>query len=121
MGDFVEMCACGAEECLAGERPAGGPPPCETRLSHVFLHCPVVKPAVEWLRGLWARLGNGPPPLDAQADTQAVADQVAGCKDRGTCTCKVPLSRTASTPRLSQRASKSSDSSRTRLSSTLLP
>ncbi len=72
MGDFVEMCACGAEECLAGERPAGDPPPCET-LSHVFLHCPVVKPAVEWLRGLWARLGNvgsagpnGPPPLDAQ-------------------------------------------------------
>ncbi len=57
----VEMCACGAEECLAGERPAGDPPPCET-LSHVFLHCPVVKPAVEWLRGLvWARLGNGPP------------------------------------------------------------
>ena len=65
VGDFVEMCACGAEECLAGERPAGDPPPCET-LSHVFLHCPVVKPAVEWLRGLWARLGDGPPPLDAQ-------------------------------------------------------
>ena len=65
VGDFVEMCACGAEECLTGERPAGEPPPCET-LSHVFLECPVVRPAVEWLRDLWARLGDGPPPLDAQ-------------------------------------------------------
>ena len=65
VGDFVELCACGAEECLSGERPAGEPPPCET-LSHVFLHCPVVVAAVAWLRDLWGKLGDEPPPLDAQ-------------------------------------------------------
>ena len=48
-----------------GERPAGEPPPCET-MSHVFLECPVVKAAVEWLRDLWGRLGDAPPPLDAR-------------------------------------------------------
>ena len=49
-----------------GGAPAAGEPPlCET-LSHVFLHCPVVQPAMEWLRGLWTQLGDGPPPLDAQ-------------------------------------------------------
>ena len=65
VGDFVEMCACGAEGCLSGERPAEEPPPCET-LSHVFVECPVVKPAVEWLRNLWSQLGDASPPLDAQ-------------------------------------------------------
>jgi len=65
VGDFVEMCACGAEECLSGASPAGEPPPCET-LSHVFVECPVVKPAVEWLRHLWSQLGDATPPLDAQ-------------------------------------------------------
>ncbi len=28
-------------------------------LSHVFVHCPVVKPAVVWLHDLWARLVPG--------------------------------------------------------------
>ncbi len=43
---------------MTGERPAGEPPPCET-LSHVFLECPVVQPAVAWQRGLWGQLGHG--------------------------------------------------------------
>ena len=35
--------------------------------SHMFLECPVVAPAVEWLRGLWASISGGPPPpLDAR-------------------------------------------------------
>jgi hypothetical protein len=50
---------------MTGERPDGEPPPCET-FSHVFLECPVVQPAVAWLRGLWGQLGDAPPPLDAQ-------------------------------------------------------
>jgi hypothetical protein len=28
-------------------------------LSHVFMHCPVVQPAVVWLQDLWARLVPG--------------------------------------------------------------
>jgi len=36
-------------------------------LSHVFVHCPVVRPAVEWLRALWTRLVPGDiVPLDAR-------------------------------------------------------
>jgi len=41
------------------------PPPCET-LSHVFVTCPVVFPAVGWLRELWRRIGGSLPPLDAR-------------------------------------------------------
>ena len=65
VGDFVEMCACSAAGCQSGEGPPGEPPPCET-LTHVFLECPVVKAAVEWLRDLWGRLAGAPPPVDAQ-------------------------------------------------------
>jgi hypothetical protein len=66
VGDFVEMCACGAAGCVSGGVPvAGEPPPCET-LSHVFVECPVVRPAVEWLRDLWGRLGSAAPPLDVR-------------------------------------------------------
>ena len=35
-------------------------------MSHVLLECPVVQPAVAWLRDLWAKLGDALPPLDAQ-------------------------------------------------------
>jgi hypothetical protein len=36
-------------------------------LSHIFVHCPVVRPAVAWLRGVWAMLVAGRvPPLDAR-------------------------------------------------------
>ncbi len=36
-------------------------------LSHLFVHCPVVRPAVAWLRGMWALLVAGRvPPLDAR-------------------------------------------------------
>ena len=28
-------------------------------LSHLFVHCPVVRPAVAWLRGVWAMLVAG--------------------------------------------------------------
>ena len=49
---------CGAE-ALEGEQ-------LET-LSHAFMHCPVVRPAVSWLQGLWARVVAGRvPPLDAR-------------------------------------------------------
>jgi hypothetical protein len=41
-------------------------------LSHVFMHCPVVQPAVVWLQYLWARLVPGSRlPLDVS--------QGAGC------------------------------------------
>ena len=34
---------------------------------HAFVHCPVVQPAVAWLRDLWARFEmGGQPPLDAR-------------------------------------------------------
>jgi hypothetical protein len=56
---FVEVCGCSAEGC-AGEQP-GQPPPCET-LAHVLVRCPVVWPAVQWLRRLAERaLGQAPP------------------------------------------------------------
>jgi hypothetical protein len=32
-------------------------------LSHVFLHCPVVQPAVAWLQALWGRMVEGRVPL----------------------------------------------------------
>ena len=36
-------------------------------LSHTFLHCPVVRPAVGWLRGLWSTIvADRVPPLDAR-------------------------------------------------------
>ena len=58
---FVELCGCGAEGCVHGQRPAGQPPPCET-LAHVFVRCPAVWPAVRWLRRLCERaLGQAPP------------------------------------------------------------
>lgn len=62
--DFVEQCGCSAEVCVRRERPPGEPPPCET-LSHVFLHCPVVQPALQWLRRLCQRVFGQAPPLDA--------------------------------------------------------
>jgi hypothetical protein len=62
--EFVEQCGCGAEACVHGERPPAEPPPCET-LSHVFLHCPVVQPAAQWLRRLCQQALGQAPPLDA--------------------------------------------------------
>jgi hypothetical protein len=37
-------------------------------LSHVFLHCAAVRPAVNWLLDLWARIvpEDAPVPLDAR-------------------------------------------------------
>jgi len=50
---------CSAAACAAV-------PQLET-LSHVFMHCPVVRPALEWLRQLWSRLVPGDDvPLDAR-------------------------------------------------------
>ena len=54
-------CGCAAAGC------AGlSPPPLET-YTHLFLECPVVAPAVEWLCVLWQRLAGERPPLDARA------------------------------------------------------
>jgi hypothetical protein len=51
-------------------------------LSHLFVHCPVVRPAVAWLRGVWAMLVAGMvPPLDARvllAGDHAVWDPGGG-------------------------------------------
>ena len=63
--DLVQECACQAECCSGPAAPEGVPPPCET-LSHVFVTCPVVSPAVGWLRDLWRRVGGSLPPLDAR-------------------------------------------------------
>ena len=65
LDDLVQECACQAECCGGRAAPAGVPPPCET-LSHVFVACPVVSPAVGWLRELWRRIGGSLPPLDAR-------------------------------------------------------
>ena len=65
LDDLVQECACQAECCSGPAAPAGVPPPCET-LSHVFVTCPVVFPAVGWLRELWRRIGGSLPPLDAR-------------------------------------------------------
>ena len=65
LDDLVQECACQAECCSGPAAPAGVPPPCET-LSHVFVTCPVVSPAVGWLRELWRRIGGSLPPLDAR-------------------------------------------------------
>ena len=62
---LVDRCACGAHGCVQGERPDDEPPPCET-LSHVFVGCPGVQPAVEWLRQVWAKMAGVAPPLDAR-------------------------------------------------------
>jgi hypothetical protein len=51
-------------------------------LSHLFVHCPVVRPAAAWLRGVWAMLVAGRvPPLDARvllAGDHAVWDPGGG-------------------------------------------
>ena len=65
LDDLVQECACQAECCSGHAAPAGVPPPCET-MSHVFVTCPVVSPAVGWLRELWRRIGGSLPPLDAR-------------------------------------------------------
>ncbi len=51
--------ACGGDAALEGAQLES--------LSHVFLHCPVVRPAVGWLRGLWAMIvADRVPPQDAR-------------------------------------------------------
>jgi hypothetical protein len=60
---FVEMCGCSAECCAHGQRPPGEPPPCET-LAHAFVLCPVVRPALRWLRRLSQRVLGAAPPED---------------------------------------------------------
>jgi hypothetical protein len=60
---FVEMCGCSAECCAHGQRPPGEPPPCET-LAHAFVLCPVVRPALQWLRRLSQRVLGAAPPED---------------------------------------------------------
>ena len=50
---------CGGDGALAGAQLES--------LSHAFLHCPVVRPAVGWFRGLWGMIVVGRvPPLDAR-------------------------------------------------------
>ena len=61
---FVEMCGCSAEGCACGGQPAGAPPPCET-LAHLFVCCPVVRPAVRWLCRLAERALGAAPPEDS--------------------------------------------------------
>ena len=57
---LLSECGCGAPGCAALS-----PPPLET-YSHVFLECPVVAPAVAWLRDVWQRLAGERPPVDAR-------------------------------------------------------
>ena len=50
---------CGGDEALEGAQLES--------LLHTFLHCPVVRPAVGWLRGLWATIvADRVPPRDAR-------------------------------------------------------
>lgn len=54
--------ACQQAQCSA--------PRCQQQLqtyTHLFLECPVIQPAVEWLQRLWGRLepGSSPPPLSS--------------------------------------------------------
>jgi len=58
--EALNGCACAAGACVGRL-----PPPLET-YSHVFMQCPVVVPAVEWLADLWQRLAGERPPLDAR-------------------------------------------------------
>ena len=52
--------------------PAASPPPVET-YTHLFLHCPAYRAAVEWLADVWAAVSGGTrPPLDARV---IVADE----------------------------------------------
>ena len=60
---FVAMCGCSAGCCAEGQRPPGEPQPCET-LGHVFVHCPVVRPALRWLHRLSQRALGAAPPED---------------------------------------------------------
>jgi hypothetical protein len=66
--------ACAGDEALEGAQMES--------LSHLFVHCPVVRPAVAWLRGVWAMLVAGRvPPLDARvllAGDHAVWDPGGG-------------------------------------------
>jgi hypothetical protein len=64
---YARHCGCEAECCLHGHRPPGEPPPCET-LAHVFVRCPVVWPAVQWLRRLCGRALGAAPPEDNIVD-----------------------------------------------------
>ena len=56
-------------------RAAGGPAvPAET-YSHLFLDCPVYRPALQWLSSLWAALPSStPPPLEASVFITAEPD-----------------------------------------------
>ncbi len=57
---------CAARLCSVQVRACSGDGQLES-LSHVFLHCPVVQPAVAWLQALWGRVVEGRvPPVDAQ-------------------------------------------------------
>jgi hypothetical protein len=66
-------------------------------LSHVFMHCPVVQPAVVWLQDLWARLVPGSQlPLDARVllagdhtvwDPGGAAAGVSGAVSGPICDC----------------------------------
>lgn len=58
--DLVDFCCCRAAGCAVGACP-----PLDT-YTHAFLLCPVVAPAVEWLRQLWAGIGGQVPPLDVR-------------------------------------------------------
>ncbi len=54
-------------------------------LSHVFLHCPVVHPAVAWLQALWGRVVEGQvPPVDARVllagDRHRLGPALAGAR-----------------------------------------
>jgi hypothetical protein len=61
---------CCQEPCCARAvtLPAGGLVPALADFTHTFIACPAVRPALDWLRALWARLApeDGPVPLDAR-------------------------------------------------------
>ena len=67
-GLLAEVCcrvpACATAAVLPGGR--AGPPLAD--FSHTFLHCPAVRPAVQWLCDLWARIApaDAPVPVDAR-------------------------------------------------------
>ena len=57
---LFQECGCLADCC------ASLPVPPLDDYSHTFVHCPVVRPARQWLAGLWVRMGGAQLPDDAR-------------------------------------------------------
>ena len=64
MAALLAACLCHAPSCACDE---AAPLPAALALetyTHIFITCPVVSPAVEWLRDVWRRIGGAGPPAD---------------------------------------------------------